>query len=27
MADMNVTYGEMADAANRLTTGKGDIVS
>ncbi|MBC7760450.1 MAG: WXG100 family type VII secretion target, partial [Candidatus Saccharibacteria bacterium] len=27
MANMNVTYSEMTDAANRLTTGKDDIVS
>lgn len=27
MANMNVTYGEMTDAANRLTTGKDDITS
>ncbi len=27
MANMNVTYSEMTDAANRLTTGKGDITS
>jgi len=27
MANMNVTYGEMTDAANRLTTGKDEITS
>jgi len=27
MANINVTYGEMTDAANRLTTGKDDIVA
>ena len=27
MANMNVTYGDMTDAANRLTTGKDDITS
>jgi WXG100 family type VII secretion target len=27
MANMNVTYSEMTDAANRLTTGKDDITS
>ena len=27
MANMNVTYSEMTDASNRLTTGKDDIVS
>ncbi|MCP2029981.1 WXG100 family type VII secretion target [Okibacterium sp. HSC-33S16] len=27
MANMNVTYSEMTDAATRLTTGKEDLVS
>jgi WXG100 family type VII secretion target len=27
MANMNVTYSEMTDAANRLTTGKDDITA
>lgn len=27
MANMNVTYGEMTDAAGRLTTGKDDITA
>ncbi|HWU47592.1 MAG TPA: WXG100 family type VII secretion target [Humibacter sp.] len=27
MANMNVTYGEMTDAANRLISGKDDITS
>ena len=27
MANMNVTYGEMTDAATRLTTGKDDITA
>jgi WXG100 family type VII secretion target len=27
MANMNVTYGEMTDAANRLTAGKDDITA
>ncbi len=27
MANMNVTYGEMTDAANRLITGKDDITA
>lgn len=27
MANLNVSYGEMTDAASRLTTGKEDIVT
>ncbi|MHA7985457.1 WXG100 family type VII secretion target [Rathayibacter sp. CAU 1779] len=27
MANLNVTYGEMTDAANRLNSGKDDIIA